>query len=148
MLDGLRSTIVLVATAAAFAFVMYHPHAKAKAMLAAEAGAIRELRQAVQIEPNATVWEHDAYRYRWVLEGPLPPLLVAEPIEPGVNAVRSFATIAGSAVYERDPVMADALPGRITEADLRRYLALDPEKRKKAIRPNAWTPLPEPPKAP
>ena len=148
MLVGLRSAIVLVAAAAGFAFFMYRPHAKAGAMLAAEAEAIRALGQAVQVEPNAIVRERDAYRYRWVLDGPLPPLLVAEPVEPGESAVRSFAIMAGSAIYVRDPVMSDALPGRITEADLRHYLALDPEEREKATRPHAWTPLTEAPKAP
>ena len=144
MLDGLRSTIVLLAAAAGFAFFMYRPHAKAEAMLAAEAQAIRALREAVQIKPNATVQERGVYRYRWVLDGPLPPLLVAEPVEPGESAVRSFAIMAGSVIYVRDPVISDALPGRITEADLRYYLALQPEDREKATRPSAWMPLAEP----
>ena len=148
MLDGLRSTVVLAVAAVGFAFFMYRPHAKANAMLAAEAEAVRALTRAVQAEPNAAVRTRDAYRYRWVLDGPLPPLLVAEPIEPGKDAVRSFAAMAGSAIYQRDPVMADALPSRITEADLRYYLALDPEEREKATRPNAWTPLGGAPKAP
>ncbi|MGH7163335.1 MAG: hypothetical protein ACREID_07610, partial [Planctomycetota bacterium] len=117
------------------------PHGRAGDLLRAESAAVGRLRALVRERP-APPHEEGGYRFFWCEGEELPPLLVAAPVRPGETGVRSFASLDGVAIYERDPVTHRPPAPSPGEARLRRYLALSDAEKRDAEHPPDWRRLP------
>ncbi|MEE8104033.1 MAG: hypothetical protein V3T86_00705 [Planctomycetota bacterium] len=133
----MRSLIVLIVAVAAFAYVLVRPHTIAEAMLQSERDAVERL-MALHATPGRESREEAGYRFRWSVDGPMPEILVAEPLIPGQSGARSFAVGPDKRVYVRDPVTSAALPPPMIEAALRRHLGLSAKERAQKPGPRAW----------
>jgi len=133
----MRSLVVLVLVVLAFTYVLVRPHSVARAMLAREEAAVERLR-VLYAAAGREPLEEGGYRFRWASDGPMPEILVGEPLTPGESGARSFAIGPDKRVFVRDPVTSAALPAPLIEAALRRHLGLSQKERAGKLAPRAW----------
>ena len=136
----MRSIAVILLSAAAFGAFLYVNHRRAADLVANERVAVDRLR-AYARESDRTPLEEGGYRFRWNLEGPLPALAVAGPVEREKTGMRWFACVPGEGeidVYEFDTVLNRA-PGNVPDLEaLRAFLARPPDERNEENRPFGW----------
>ncbi len=132
--------VLLVATAALFAFLVADHHVAAERMVAAEGAALGRVSELAAAGPGPARSE-GAYRFHWLVGEGSPPMLVAEPVRHGIDAVRTFATLDGQTVYEFDPVTSKTRDDRPELETLRRHLGISQERGARRLRlPGSWVP--------
>ena len=133
--------VLLLGSALLFLALLLSHHAVAARMLDLETAALARVPAAAAAGERPEAVE-GGYRFRWLGGGEAAPLLVAEPVRPGADAVRVFATLDGRTVYEFDPVTSRIRDDRPEPEELRRWLLIPaPERARRPHPPGSWRPV-------
>ena len=136
----MRSLIVLALAGVAFALALVMPHREAARRLQFEEAARERLLEELATPGGRNEWEEGGYRFRWLRGKGRTALLVAEPLHPEEEGVRTFASADGEILFELDPVTGSAVAARDPADRLQRILSLPEDQQREHIARTAWVP--------